>query len=1031
MRQIFLGILILLLIPGSAGHLLAAAPDPSAKPTTKTVTNSKPIFQMPVSAVQFKGGETPGQMVKAFSDAIAPLLLTLNTKDSESSLLMLEATVNHASRPGAESERVTCCQAICNLLQSDASSEAKVWLLNQLIIAGQSEVVAVETKLLDDKDPLLREAARCALQSNPSPEAATALRTALVKASDPASQAAFALALAARRDTASVPAIVKLLNDEHTVERALHALAIIGGSEATAAVTAALRNAPEKLRLAAATAALKCANQLLLAGQASQAAAAFHALNQPSLPPPVRHAALRGILTADGDQAVSKIMELLAADDADACSVALGQIKELSVNGRKPLVNGLGQLPSAMQATVLESLAGLEEKSVLPIALQFATSKDPIQRLAGLKTLGRVGDAANTPLICQALASSPTASERQPIEQVLCALPDARATSDAIIAAMKGSTGEVTRSFISVLAKRGNRSAVPALLGATTTGDVPVARAAFQALGNFATAEDMPVLLRKLADLPKPETRSDAENAAVRALAKLATIAERSEAVRTTLSNCPEVEARRSMLRLLVSCADAKAFDTVKAACTDKDPLIRETAIRAFSDWPSTAAWKVLPEIYRQPEKEQFRILALRGMVRLAATQNAHLNATWIERYRQLLAGARTDNDRRLILGALGGATDPAALDMMLPLLQNAPIRTEAELAIKKIATAIKSTHPDAARAALLKLTTAETSPPASPPSDAAAVATPVKKPQKVEAPVFITPETAGPDFLAQGEYEGTSDKGKLGAQVIALDSGAFHAVFLNGGLPGAGWDGSAKVEFDGRRQVDKIVFENVWKAEIANDTFSGTTDKGALFSLKKVIRHSPTEGAKPPAGAIVLFDGSSVDAWSAGKMDNHKWLLHGAKTKRFFKDFTLHLEFILPFKPGARGQSRGNSGVYVQDRYEIQVLDSFGLKGLDNDCGGLYHQAAPKVHMCYPPLQWQTYDIVFQAARFDAAGKKTKSALLTLKHNGVLIHENLEIKDRTPSGKTEESTPGPIHLQSKGTAHPVYYRNVWIVESN
>ena len=303
------------------------------------------------------------------------------------------------------------------------------------------------------------------------------------------------------------------------------------------------------------------------------------------------------------------------------------------------------------------------------------------------------------------------------------------------------------------------------------------------------------------------------------------------------------------------------------------------------------------------------------------------------------------------------------------------------------------------------------------------------KKAAEPEAPVFLTPEKAGPDFAIQGEYEGPCGSGKLGAQIIALDRGEFHAVFLRGGLPGAGWDSSAKVEVDGKRDGDKAGFTGAWQATIANGALAGKTDTGESFTLKRVVRHSPTEGAKPSAGALVLFDGTSVDAWDQGRLDDRKLLCAGATSKQTFKNFTLHLEFLLPFKPGARGQARGNSGVYLQNRYEVQVLDSFGLAGLDNECGGIYKQAAPKVNICFPPLQWQTYDIDFQAARLDESGKIIKDAAVAVKHNGVAIHEGVELKAPTSRRGAKDGPPdqGPINLQFH--ANPVFYRNLWLVE--
>ena len=290
--------------------------------------------------------------------------------------------------------------------------------------------------------------------------------------------------------------------------------------------------------------------------------------------------------------------------------------------------------------------------------------------------------------------------------------------------------------------------------------------------------------------------------------------------------------------------------------------------------------------------------------------------------------------------------------------------------------------------------------------------------------PTFLDPADAGPDFAVQGEYVGES----CAAQVIALGDGKFRIVGWDKGLPGAVADFEKKVEVDAKREGDKVVFNgNGWKGEIADGQLKGTNDEGKAWTIKRTVRESPTLGAKPPAGATVLFDGTNADAWEGGKMDERKLLAGGVKSKGKFGDCTLHVEFRTPFKPFARGQGRGNSGIYVQDRYECQVLDSFGLKGENNETGGIYSVAAPKLNMCFPPLSWQTYDIEFVAAKYEG-DKKVKSAVMTVKLNGVLVQDGTEVpRITTAAGSKEGPEPGPIQLQAHG--NPVFYRNIWIVE--
>jgi hypothetical protein len=191
------------------------------------------------------------------------------------------------------------------------------------------------------------------------------------------------------------------------------------------------------------------------------------------------------------------------------------------------------------------------------------------------------------------------------------------------------------------------------------------------------------------------------------------------------------------------------------------------------------------------------------------------------------------------------------------------------------------------------------------------------------------------------------------------------------------------------------------------------------------------------PKDAVVLFDGKDLSRWQKyPDGGDAKWkVVDGYMevaggdiiTKDKFKDMKLHLEFMPPYMPEAKGQARGNSGVFVMDNYEVQVLDSYGLPKLEvGDCAALYSKKTPDKNAAKPPAQWQTYDIEFTAPKFDGSGKKTANAKITVYWNGEKVHDNVELEGPLPGGSGEKPEGGGIRLQDHG--NPVRYRNIWIV---
>jgi hypothetical protein len=197
---------------------------------------------------------------------------------------------------------------------------------------------------------------------------------------------------------------------------------------------------------------------------------------------------------------------------------------------------------------------------------------------------------------------------------------------------------------------------------------------------------------------------------------------------------------------------------------------------------------------------------------------------------------------------------------------------------------------------------------------------------------------------------------------------------------------------------------------------------------------------AKPPKGAIVLFDGKSLAAWKHRKdgqdaqwtvTDGYCEVKPGAGdilTRQEFRDYQLHVEFATPLLPDKKSQERGNSGCYQHGRYEIQILDSYNNETYKaGGCGSIYGQKDPDQNVCKPPLEWQSYDITFRAPRLDDAGKVVERPRITVVWNGVKVHDNVEITlDNTTSGLGGVvPKAGPILLQDHGNR--IRFRNIWI----
>ena len=304
---------------------------------------------------------------------------------------------------------------------------------------------------------------------------------------------------------------------------------------------------------------------------------------------------------------------------------------------------------------------------------------------------------------------------------------------------------------------------------------------------------------------------------------------------------------------------------------------------------------------------------------------------------------------------------------------------------------------------------------------------------KKVEHAVNFVPAVADPTL---GDWEGS---GGCVAQVLLLGGGKYQADLL----AAFGTEGAPIAVLQGLSSGDTITFSGEgWSGVLKQGTFSGSKgDKS--FNLRRVTRTSSTMGAPPPPGAVVLFDGSNLDAWAKKKGKDWltedgpaRWkLVEGGAvevvpggdciiTHRKFGDCKVHVEFRTLGTPS-------NSGVFLQDRYELNINETYGRFDQSPNAGfdNCTENAKPRLRPCRAPLKWQTFDIDFRAPRFDAESKKTANARATVLFNGVKIYDQQELD--LPHGAARrlgEAPTGPLMLQEHGM--PVQFRNIWLVES-
>jgi HEAT repeat protein len=604
---------------------------------------------------------------------------------------------NPAIRPAVEA-------ALIRLLAPSASYEAQLFACRQLGFIGSNTALPALGNLLGDAKTT---AIAClALTTYPAGKADEILRAGLTYAKGNARAQIFNT-LGERRDAKSIKILTQaaLESDQNVAEAAIASLGKIGDVAASKAIASLQAKVSAALQPVLTEANLRCAQLLAAAGDHKAASSIYESLLAGSEPMSVRRSALQGLLPLDHDQGERRIEVVLAGTDTALKPIAIAGVRNLqSKLASEKFGRLIPKLRPDEQVWMIESLAARGDEQARSAIGSAVALPDPVVRKSAIVALGRIGGPGSVLIFARALSTSPGADEARAIQDALVNLPGGTETDSEIIARMDQGSRQVRVQLLPVLAQREGAKANTFLLKEAGGTDPETAKAAFRALSRTAGPDDLPILLRLLEAVQNPDVRLEGEAAAAQTLLKVDDTARRSSLICEALKNARSAESRGSLLALLPGCGDAPALAALVTALTDSDPRVRDTGVRVLAEWPDMAAWDPLISLAQKPENEALRQAAFRGLVRLVSDENTQPDAKLVEKYRQLLTAARTDGDRKLVLGALAGVKHVDALQIATSLLATSAVRPEAELAVKKIAEGIKPTNAQAAEEALKQL---------------------------------------------------------------------------------------------------------------------------------------------------------------------------------------------------------------------------------------------------------------------------------------------------------------------------------------
>ncbi len=677
-------------ILGTATFLVAA--EPNVGELTRELKGEKPATE-----------QTPAQRAAVYVQVLDSLLPDLSNEDPGKRggpQSTLERIAFHAGRPGAEADRAACATAIAAKLGPDVGPLGRSWLLRQLERIGRAEVVPQVAPCLADKDALIRESARRALQKNPATEANAALQQALASADTISWRVAVIQALAARSDAANLGVLLKeaAADNDDVRTAAVLGLAKLGDPSAIAPITAAMQKGSPLVKGIAADCYVRLAGALVEKGDKAAALGIY-----------------KQLLSAEGHRKCAGLIGIGRAGTAADLPTLFGALADPDVKIRGACVEALCLLPgqdvtAALAAQVktqkpegklacLQALARRGDKSTVAEFLNAAGNTDEAIQAAALAGLGTLGNPAAVPVLLKAAAASGKSQETA--RQSLQILPGAD-IDKALLNALGESDPKTRLEVVRALAARHLIAATQPLLKAAEDADAGVRSESLKALGVVAPSGALSAVAAVLVKTADDGTRNEAAGALVKIANRDQDFDNRAEPILKALG-ASSGPARLALLGVLGRIGGPNSLAAVRAAWQDKDEKVKEAAIRALADWPDAAAATDLLAVAKGTASETHQVLAIRGYIRVCRIRVSRPEAETAKLLAAGLEAAKRPDEKRQALSGLAEVRDLLALQAVVPCLSDEALKEEAASAAVRIGRDLWNNHPEAVKTALQK----------------------------------------------------------------------------------------------------------------------------------------------------------------------------------------------------------------------------------------------------------------------------------------------------------------------------------------